>query len=154
MRTLLFSVGAAVLLAWSFTSGCGSDERGVREYRDFGQFCLEPSDGQRLTFRVTAGDRCLSACDENVLSCSAALDGTRIELHSLLVATPIADERRCIALCAGAEGTCVLDAPSADSYQFCFASLLDTETLPTERSTPLFGAHPCEPPEFVPRLPQ
>lgn len=148
------SLGPAVLLASSFASGCGSDERGVRVYRDVGLFCLKSSDARRLTFRVFTGDRCLSACDENVLSCSATLDGARIELHSMLMLTPIADEKTCIALCDGTEATCVVDAPSAGDYEFGFAGLVDTEALASDESIPLFGEHQCEPPEPVPRLPQ
>jgi hypothetical protein len=149
-----FSVGAAVLLAWSFTSGCSSDDAGTREYRDIGQVCLESSDAQRMTFRVFTGGQCLSACDENVMSCSATQDGNRIELHTVLEVTPIASEKGCIALCDGAEARCVLDVPSAGNYQFGFASLLDTEALPVEGSIPLFGDHPCEPTPSVPRLSQ
>lgn len=150
-----FTLGrAAWLLLAACATACASGGRGVREDRDVGLVCIESGGGQRLTFRVSSGDRCLSACDENVLSCSAALDGTRIELHSMLVATPIADEKGCIDLCAHTEGACTLDVPSAGDYQFSFASLVDTETLPTDESIPLFGEHPCEPQDSVPRLSQ
>jgi hypothetical protein len=105
------------LLAASFISACASDEPDVRQYRDVGQVCLESSDGQRLTFRVGTGDQCLTSCDEDVVSCRATLEGTRIDLSTLLETTPIPGVEICTAGCESAAGTCVLDVPSPGTYR-------------------------------------
>jgi hypothetical protein len=138
-------VGAAALVVSSFTSGCGSDEPDVRQYRDIGQVCLESDDGQRLSFRVFTSDQCLSACDENVFSCSATLVGTRIELRTLLETSRIPGVEVCPASCESAAGRCLLDVPSPGNYQFGFGSSFDTATLPREGRIALFGEHRCEP---------
>jgi hypothetical protein len=137
------------LFAASFISACASDEPDVRQYRDVGQVCLESSDGQRLTFRVGTGvgtgDYCLSACDENVVSCRATLEGTSIDLSTLLETRPIPGVEICTGECVGAAGSCVLDVPSPGTYRFRFAGRVDRATLPLEGAVGLFEELDCEP---------
>jgi hypothetical protein len=138
-----------LLLAASVIGACASDEPDVRQYRDVGQVCLESSDGQRLTFRiftgVGTGDQCLSSCDENVVSCRATLEGTRIDLSTLLETTPIPGVEICTAGCENASGTCLLDVPSPGTYRFRFAGRVDRATLPLEGAVGLFEERDCQP---------
>lgn len=138
-----------LLLAASFIGACASDEPDVRQYRDVGQVCLESSDGQRLTFRiftgVGTGDPCPSACDENVVSCRATLEGTRIDLSTLLETRPIPGIVECAGDCENAAGTCLLDVPAPGTYRFRFAGRVERATLPLEGVVGLFGGHDCEP---------
>jgi hypothetical protein len=133
-----------VALAANVSACGGSDAPELREYPDVGQFCLRSSAGLRLVFGVHTTDACLSACDDNRLSCSATLDGTRIELQTLLTTQDIPGVEICTTDCRGASGTCSLDVPAPGTYEFGFASRYDTSTLPMAGSLPLFGDHECD----------
>ena len=120
---------------------CGDEGPEVREYRGIGTFSLSARDADTAVLSVTFSwpeAPCLSSCDVNVGSCSAALVDGRVQVQSTLTRTQGSAET-CNAACAAASASCELALPPPGNYVFVLdGGRSTTVALPPAAPVPLF----------------
>jgi hypothetical protein len=134
LRSRARASGAFLLVG---AMSCGNDDLRRRTYVDVGRLCLlQAADSGPMTVLVIFDDVCLS-CAVAEGSCSATVEGTRVEMKTSLELTYI--EGECQSDCGWASATCELELPAAGNYGFGWKSRFDTAMVPPETDVPLLG---------------